>query len=150
MSRTLDEKIEAGKEILSYCGKCKADTDHIISAVEHNQISKVMCRTCNAQHNYRKPKSLVKDKLVKKVAKKSKFARSSGKSTKKFADKWNELLLNYNLDSAPKYNMKQNYEESDIIDHPSFGIGVITKKVDENKIEVCFEAGFKRLIINKR
>ncbi len=147
-----EEKIEVGNDILSHCGKCKEDTYHIISVMAGDKISKVMCKTCKAQHNYRKPKMLDKDKTETKPVKTAKTAKttSARKGLKSAAKKWNDILANYELNDAQGYKMKQNYEESAIIDHPAFGIGVVTRKIDQNKIEIHFETGIKLLAINRK
>ncbi len=150
MPKRLDKtEIEVGKEILSYCGKCKADSNHIISAAEGNKISKVMCTTCKAQHNYRKPKSLIKEKAASKPKKSAKSA-STRKSPKTPVKTWDEFIVDYDLNSAKDYSMQQNYEISCVIRNPVFGIGVVIKKIDQTKIEVQFETGVKILIINRK
>ncbi len=145
-NKNSNEQIEVGKEILSYCGKCKEDSTHVISVMGDGKISKVMCRMCNAQHNYRKPKSLAGDKTK---TSKSRKTTSARKAQSKPAKTWNNLIEGYDLNNAQDYNMKQNHEESSLIRHSSFGIGVITKKISETKIEVQFEVGSKLLVINK-
>ena len=142
--------MEVGSEIVSYCGKCKDDTTHIISVMESNNISKVMCRTCNSQHNYRKPKSEVEDKPAAAKTPKAAKPASPRKSPAGPSKKWADLLLNRDLNSAQDYNMKQNYEQSTIIRHSSFGVGIVTKKVNQNTAEVLFETGAKMLVINRK
>ncbi len=148
-SRISEKKVEVGGEILSYCGKCKDDTTHIISVMENNNISKVMCRTCNSQHNYRKPNNAAADKPAAKPPKTAKPA-SPRKGQTSPSKKWADLLLNQDLNSARDYNMKQNYEQSAIIRHSSFGVGIVTKKVNQNTIEAIFETGAKILVINRK
>ena len=146
---TKEKKIEAGEEILSHCGKCKDDTCHVISVVADEKISKVMCNTCKAQHNYRKPKMQDKDSTETKPVKSAKTT-SVRRGLKSAAKKWNDILANYELNDAQGYKMKQDYEESALIKHPSFGIGVVTRKIDQNKIEIYFETGLKLLAINRK
>lgn len=142
------EKNEAGKEVLSYCGKCKDDSSHVILAMEGDEISKVMCTTCKASHNYRKPKSL---KIAETAAMKPEKAKKTViKKTISSSKKWNELTENFDPDLVLDYKMTQNYKVSSIIRHPSFGIGYITKKIDPTKIEVQFEDNVKILLINKK
>jgi len=149
LTKIKDEKIEVGKEILSYCGKCKVDSTHIVSAMEKDKLSKVTCKTCNAQHNYRKPKSLAKDKTATKPSKRAK-STSSRKKQVCPAKEWADLIANYDLNAAQNYSMKKNYKESSIIRHPSFGMGVVTEKINQKKIRVQFETGVKLLAINKK
>ncbi len=149
MSKINEEKIEVGNDILSYCGKCKVDSTHIISAMEKDKLSKFTCRTCNARHNYRKPKSMMKDKTAAKVLSRAKTT-SSRKGQKNSSEKWNDLLANYDLSAAQGYSMKKSYKESSVIQHPSFGLGIVIKKINQKKIEVQFEVGVKLLIMNKK
>ena len=54
-------KISAGKEIISYCGKCKLSLAHmIISMKDVNSIGKVQCKTCDATHAYKDPATKTK------------------------------------------------------------------------------------------
>ena len=137
----MNNTIEVGENILSYCGKCKADSLHIIFAMENSKISKVTCESCGAKHNYRKPKSLTEDKPSKNT--KSAASRKIKKSSKKR----NDILENHDTNTVLNYSIKQNYNESSIIRHSSFGIGVVTKKIGQEKIEVEFENGVVKLLV---
>ncbi len=147
MKKIIKDKIEAGQEVLAYCGKCKADTDHVVSAMEDAKIRKVMCRACDAQHNYRKPKSLALAEKAEKTTKKAK-PKTSRKAKTSPAKKWAELTAHYDPDSAQDYSLKKNYEDAAIIRHTAYGIGLVTKKIDQTKIEVQFEDGVRLLAIN--
>jgi hypothetical protein len=46
--------MRAGAEIDAFCGKCHLVTNHRVVALEGTKIKKVVCLTCQAQHNYRK------------------------------------------------------------------------------------------------
>ncbi len=145
-NKITEEKVEAGSDILAYCGKCKEDSDHTISSTDNDKIYKVLCKTCSALHNYRKPKGAEVGAV--KTAK-GKKAASSKKSLTKSVKKWNELLADYDLNNAQEYSMKQNQEEAALINHSSFGVGVVMRKIDQNKIEVQFENEIKLLAINR-
>lgn len=147
MKKITKDTIEAGQDILACCGKCKADTNHVISAMENDKISKVMCRACNAQHNYRKPKSQTTAKKAPKPTKSPKSA-ASRKTQISPAKQWAELTANYDPNSVQGYSLKKNYDAATIIRHSAFGVGVVTKKIDQTKIEVQFEDGVKLLAIN--
>ena len=147
-NRLIEKKIEAGNDILAYCGKCKEDSDHTIASMENNKICKVLCKTCKALHNYRKPKRTAKENSAIKTSKRKK-STSSQKGLRKSSKKWDALLADYDLNSALDYSMKQKHEESSLIRHPSFGVGVVTRKIDQNKIEVQFENDIKLLAINR-
>jgi hypothetical protein len=147
LNKIIKDKAEAGQDILAYCGKCKTDTEHVVSAMEKDEISKVMCRACDAQHNYRKPKSQATAKKAPKATKSPKPAASRKAQTSP-AKKWAELTAHYDPNSVQDYSLKQNFENAAIISHPAYGVGVVTKKVDQTKIEVQFEDGVRLLAIN--
>lgn len=149
-NRTVEKKIEAGNDILAYCGKCKDDSDHTIASMEGDKICKVLCKTCKALHNYRRPKKTDKENSAISTSKSTKSTSSQKGSRKsKSSKKWNDLIANYDLDSALDYSMKNEHEESSLIRHPSFGVGVVLRKIDQNKIEVQFENDIKLLVINR-
>jgi hypothetical protein len=44
-----------GKDVEAYCGKCKADTWHVVTVVKNAKVNKVICKICNATHAYKAP-----------------------------------------------------------------------------------------------
>lgn len=42
-----------GDEVDDYCSRCKLTTDHRVVSMEGEEVSKVRCRTCDYEHNYR-------------------------------------------------------------------------------------------------
>ena len=46
-----------GDTIDDHCSRCKRTTDHAIVAVAGDDVVKVVCRTCNAEHKYRHNKT---------------------------------------------------------------------------------------------
>ena len=83
----------AGKEVLSYCGKCKLPLGHtIVSMKDSATIGKVECNTCHAVHMYKDPASKAKKvkstsgrkkTTRKKAIKKAKKRRRNGKESTK-------------------------------------------------------------------
>src|SRR5438046_10706382 len=43
-----------GDTIDDYCSRCKRSLDHSIVAMAGEEVGKVLCRTCNSEHKYRK------------------------------------------------------------------------------------------------
>ena len=71
-------KIFIGQEIEGYCGKCKNDTLHIITAIDDDKIEKVMCKVCMSYHKFKKPADSSPELVIKKTAK----AKKTTKPTK--------------------------------------------------------------------
>src|SRR6516225_10226575 len=46
-----------GDMIDDHCARCKRTTDHAIVAMTGDDVVKVVCRTCNAEHKYRHNKT---------------------------------------------------------------------------------------------
>lgn len=67
------------------------------------------------------------------------------KSAKSHADEWNALKEKYSDLPPEVYSVKGSFRADTIIDHPTFGLGVVTAAMN-NKIEVCFEEGVKTLM----
>jgi hypothetical protein len=46
-----------GDNIDDHCARCKRTTDHAIVAMAGDDVAKVVCRTCNSEHKYRRNKT---------------------------------------------------------------------------------------------
>lgn len=135
-------QLGVGKEVLSYCNKCKLTLAHLIVTMKSDtSIGKVQCKTCNGTHAYKDP-SNVKASKTKGGKKAKKSAQDS------IADIWMEKVASSSSKSQ-KYSLKQKFELGDIIDHPKFGPGIIDKLIDADKIQVIFRHDIKTLIHNK-
>lgn len=136
------KKLEAGSEVDSKCLKCKDVTNHTIVAMADGKVAKVVCNVCGGRHNYRPPKP------EKKTNPKKKASRSSGKSIKqaKAEARFEELLADRDLSEAQTYSLTAVFKKGDLIDHPTFGLGVVTGTILPDKIEVTFREEDKILI----
>ncbi len=135
-------QLGVGKEVLSYCNKCKLTLAHLIVTMKSDTtIGKVQCKTCQGTHAYKDP-SAVK-------ASKTRRGKKTKASTKdSISDIWMEKVASSSSKSQ-KYNIKTKFELGDIIDHPKFGPGIIEKLIDADKIQVIFRHDIKTLIHNK-
>jgi hypothetical protein len=61
---------------------------------------------------------------------------------------WATLMSQVDEGTVIDYNMQNEYEEMAAINHKNFGLGVITKVLDDNKIQVVFEDYTKVLAQN--
>ena len=132
-----------GQEIEAYCGKCKTDTIHLITAVTDDKITKLMCKTCNSYHQYRKPKGAQTEKET--AAKKTLATEEKPKKRRARRDKWSRILNNAEEESAIQYAISDSYEVETAILHQKFGLGVVKNVIDSRKIEVLFRDGEKIL-----
>ena len=135
-------KITAGKEVVSYCNKCKLALAHVIMAMkDESTIGKVECKTCKAVHAYKDPSA-----KTKKVKKKSMIP--GGKTTTMSVNEaWTQEMSRMTGNSRP-YSIRETFSEGDIIDHKKFGPGIVQGIVDGH-IEVLFQHSIKTLVHSK-
>lgn len=130
------EELAAGKEVLAYCGKCKLPLAHTIANMdEDGRIGKCECKTCGALHNYRDPET--------KKAPPKKGSRA--KKTVPVEEIWKQAVEMAKGESKA-YAMDGEFDAGDLIEHPTFGKGVVEQIVDGKKIRTLFETGHKMLI----
>lgn len=130
-------KLSAGNEVLAYCGKCKLKLAHIIVVMKTEELpDKVTCNTCKNTHVF-------KDSATKK-----RTISSKGRGKKLTAyDQWEDKVKNSSEDSV-KYSPKTCFEVGQLVDHPTYGTGVVERKIDNNKVEILFEKTLKTLMHN--
>src|SRR5687767_14566765 len=49
----LYRKPRVGQEISTYCGKCKDERSHTVTAMDGETVKKVTCSMCGSLHNYK-------------------------------------------------------------------------------------------------
>ncbi len=118
---------------------------HIIVAMRDSRtIARVQCKTCRGVHAFKRgtvePRSASSGK------------KSSGKSASKATSaKTAAALVMPTLDpsKARRYRVTESFDNDAVIEHPSFGLGLVIAQLSDNKIEVLFPAG-KKVLINRR
>ena len=139
--------IGVGKEILSKCSKCKLILAHIIVTMKSvTEPDKVMCKTCKSTQSFKDPSAKKKKTSVERVIK---AKRTGGrKSTETVGELWYKAI-NKMTGSSKEYSMKSSFQMGDVIEHPTFGQGVVEKLIDDNKIEVLFQDDYRTLMHRK-
>jgi hypothetical protein len=137
----------AGDDVDSRCLKCKAVTNHTIIAMQDEQIAKVQCNTCGGRHNYRPVKPVAK-KAVRRSAGKLTPAKARARVSKeeKQAEYFEKVMAGQDQAKALPYAMSSDYNDNDLINHPTFGLGVVTRKISPTRIEVVFREALKVLV----
>lgn len=136
-------QLTVGKDVLSYCTKCKLNLGHTIVAMKDSvHIAKVKCNTCLTIHSYKDPSTSSKQNKTR-----TKKTSSVPSKVISVSDLWMDKMSNTKKKSMP-YAMDAKFHEGDIIDHVKFGPGIVEKVVDD-KIEVIFRHEIKTLVHNK-
>ena len=129
------KKIRPGDDVVTYCGRCKAERTHQVVALKADGApADVICRTCGGQHRFRPEKKEASSSSS------SSSARTPRKSSRK-----SEPLGAAPAGAARPYSPRETYAEGDWVDHPKFGQGRVTT-ARGGKIEVRFESGPRLLL----
>ncbi len=121
------EKRSVGDTITSYCTKCKLGLDHVIAAMDGEEIVKVKCKTCGSAHKFRDPADVKKPRSVKKKEDAAKVAETL----------W-ESCLAAAKGRERTYDMGGKYRVGDVVLHNTFGKGIV-RKTYLNKCDVLFK-----------
>ncbi len=123
------EKYLAGENIASYCTKCKLSPDHTIVAMDGEAIVKVKCKTCGSTHKFRNPADAPKARSPR---------AKQGDGTKPSAETLWETGIAQAKGKEHVYTMAAKYRVGDIVNHHTFGKGVVLK-LYVNKCDMLFK-----------
>ena len=122
-----------GVEIEAHCSKCKMDRQHVIETLKSDgNINRVICRTCEGSHLFRRPKSA-----------------TAKKKTTRRRKKGAVLVTEAEMTKAKTYKMSGKFAVGDILQHKKFGPGKVVELRPGDKMEVGFEEGAKLLVYNR-
>jgi hypothetical protein len=71
-----------------------------------------------------------------------------GVSRPKTEDDWRQLLMEASKEGVPVYQLTDSYREGDLIIHPQFGLGVVSKVISPRKSEMIFESSKKLMAMS--
>jgi hypothetical protein len=125
----MPETISIGQNIDSYCGKCKLSLDHTIMTMEGEAAAKVRCKTCGTMHKFKSPLDAQK-------VRKPRAEKGAGEAAT------TEIVWAAGLAAAKgkerDYSMASRYRIGDIVNHQTFGKGVVVK-LYANKCDMLFK-----------
>lgn len=129
-------KLSPGDSIEARCTKCRKNNSHTILSISETEDvpDKVQCAICSRQHKYRPP-SAIKNPAV----------RRTGLLKDAERHEWETMRPGMNSAKATDYSMTDSYKIKALINHPTFGLGVVQRVVGSQKIEVLFEDGKKTM-----
>ncbi len=137
----MSSSLSAGKEVLSYCNKCKLALAHIIVTMKDEKtIHKCKCKTCGANHAYKDPSAATKKK-------RRTTTRAKKAPAMSVSDMWMQKM-SQTKNKSKQYSIKEKFELGDIIDHPKFGPGIVEAILDNVKMEIMFRHEIKVLMHN--
>lgn len=126
--------LAAGDPIESRCTKCRKITNHIIVAMAEDVPAKVQCNTCSGQHKYRPT-----------TVRKKPAPRRTADPAIAEQQEWLQLQSEIEARAAIAYTMQTTFKVGSVMQHPTFGLGLVQGSPGPQKVEVLFEDGKRKL-----
>ncbi|MEW6431042.1 MAG: hypothetical protein AB1730_05995 [Myxococcota bacterium] len=138
--------IRTGGDIDAFCSRCDLNLAHTIIAMVGPKVVKVKCNTCGNDHQYRGEQPLLKAQSF--ANPKKRATSSAAPRATKAAVAWEDQFKGKDLSRARKYSIRDTYAVDDVIDHPTFGLGLVVA-VRQDKVDVSFKQEEKVLVHGK-
>lgn len=148
--------LSAGSEIDAWCTKCRMDLGHRIVAMVGGAPKRVLCLTCNTEHNYRAPKTAkqrdpavrlrgTRGESEKPAATGGVRAAAKARTEHQRYEIWASKTLGQAVDAFTRYSMERTFRVGELVMHPKFGEGYVEQVVEGGKVNVMFREGAKVL-----
>ena len=142
----IKERIGVASEVDAYCTKCRLVTNHRVVAMQAGVIKRVICLTCDGQHNFRPPPG---EKVRSDSGKRVVRGHKPTSKAKDVFPEWTSLKEALAPEKGPvPYNMTQSFEKGQAIEHAHFGLGFVSKILGPRKMVVMFAKEIKTLAMN--
>ncbi|HJV48712.1 MAG TPA: hypothetical protein VJ549_05510 [Geothrix sp.] len=132
----------AGQDVDAPCGRCGGETRHQVLTVTNGVPDKLICGNCRSVHKFRaaKPEPLPRSPRIPAAAK------VGGPRPGSLVSQFQQILIEEQGGAkARPYRVNEPWEEGAWMDHPSFGLGRVQRKLGK-KVDVLFREGLKTLI----
>lgn len=141
--------IKAGSEIDAWCTSCRLTLNHRVVAMVAGAPKRVLCLTCNKQHNFRRPKADGSSEPVSAASSSSKSPKKSSAAAPRSPSSAREWQTNVaDRDSADfvPYSIHATFEPGQLVDHPKFGWGYVKETLASQKLCILFKDGPRTLV----
>jgi hypothetical protein len=142
---------KVGGEVDAFCTRCRLTLAHTILAMVGTKIARVRCNTCNGDHAYRSaPGTTDKPSPSSRASSgggtsSTRAPRARATAEEKVIISFEEQLAGKDIANAPRYSPKDTYKVDQVIQHPTFGLGLVTA-VRGNKVDITFKSETKTLV----
>lgn len=147
---TTTTSTRTGGEIDTICNRCALNLAHTILAMVGPKVVRVKCNTCGAEHAFKGEQPLMKTQSLAKPRKTASKTTGKPRATRGHAAPvaFEDQFKGKDITRARKYSLKESFTEDEVIDHPTFGLGLVSE-VRDNKVDVTFKSGMKTLAHSK-
>jgi len=133
--------VKVGGDCLAYCGKCKRESAHVIMSMVDRKPARVICKTCQSQHNYR-------SESLKTVKSRSSSLPKAPRTFVKNSEYWETKLAARKSNQTKPYKPQESFLKGDVIQHAKFGLGIVEEIITPSKILVLFRDEERTLVQN--
>ncbi len=131
---------KTGGEVDAFCSKCNLNLAHTILAMVGTKIARVKCNTCQADHVFRGIQTTMQANSFTKPRKSTRLSAAD-----KVVIGFQQRIEGKDAAKARKYSAKDTYALEELIDHPTFGLGIVSD-VRLDKVTIHFKADEKTLV----
>ena len=138
--------LKVGMDVDGWCTKCKLMLAHTVEAMVGGKVTRVHCNTCHTQHAYRR--TAPGQRAAAGTTRRTTTGRSTRSGTVKAppqASDYPALLHGRDSSAARPYKLSDRFAAKELINHPTFGLGLVLSAKDGSKMEVLFPDGTKTL-----
>ena len=128
------------------------DLMHKIVAMVSGAPKRVLCLTCNSEHNYRAPHSAARGSSVhirgRSAEPKPPAAQRvtlKVRAEQERVQAWSSKTLGQTVDAFTRYAMDKTFREGQLILHAKFGEGYVEHVLEDGKVSIQFREGPKTL-----
>lgn len=128
------------RKVFYPCKKCEVDRYQVVLTHSDSKTAKLECEVCHSKNTMKIGPVSAKSKAAK--AAKAGTAKPRGNKVR-----WEQLTQNSKEAPTP-YSMKTAFTVDSVIQHPKFGLGVVTALTNAS-IQVVFEDQERSLVHNR-
>ena len=128
---------KAGNDVDSWCGKCDMMLAHVVHALVGTRIARVECKTCHAVHAYKAHRPGEGPSRRRAGEKATRRTRTAAMPTPEFH--FETLTKDRDLSQSTPFSLQTRFELDAVVKHGKFGLGLVTKVMEDKKIQVVFE-----------
>jgi hypothetical protein len=135
----------AGQELDAPCGRCKGETRHAILSITDGVPEKLICISCKSVRKFRAERT-ERPTPAARPHHPTTASRAESPRTSVSPSRFQELMMADQAGTrAVSYSVAQRWDEGMWMDHPSFGLGKVQKRLGR-KVDVLFRDGLKTLV----
>jgi len=123
--------------------------NHRVVAMVGGAAKRVLCLTCNKQHNFRPPKGELGTPLPKAAAGRASSKKTASAPTSRAgssAREWQTTVGERSSSDFLPYSIHTTFEAGQFVSHPKFGSGYVKETLAAQKLCILFKDGPRTLI----